>query len=316
MTAPAFAQQLERYGPDQQGSERITLAAARSHCRELAQTHYENFTVASWLLPRSLRPHFQAIYAYCRWADDLADEVESPEKSLELLDWWEAELLACFAGDCRHPVFVALAETIREFDIPAQPFLDLLIAFRQDQTKHRYETLDELLAYCANSANPVGRLVLYLGRCHDEPRGALSDKICTGLQLVNFWQDMQRDWQGGRLYLPRERMDEHGVSEADLDRSHASTGLRQLLQEEVDRARALLALGRPLAAQMPGRLRFDIELFTQGGLAICEEIEHVGYDVLHRRPIVSQASKIRLALKCLFRMPRRRTTRRRTKGGA
>ncbi|MCA9249099.1 MAG: squalene synthase HpnC [Planctomycetales bacterium] len=301
MTASALARQLERFGPDQQHHPPMSLAAARKYCRGLAQSHYENFTVASWLLPRRLRSHFHAVYAYCRWADDLADETESPQQSLELLTWWESQLQACYAGHATHPVFIALAATIQQFAIPATPFHDLLVAFRRDQTQQRYASLDDLLDYCRYSANPVGRLVLYLGECCDARRAALADKICTGLQLVNFWQDIGRDWQRGRLYVPADRMAEHGVARHDFDAERATPALRALLAEEVDRARGYLLSGLPLASLMPGRLRFDIELFARGGLAVCDAIEKIGYDVLHQRPALSRGRKIRLALAALPR---------------
>ena len=176
--------------------------------------HYENFTVASRLLPRRLRQHVCNIYAYCRWADDLADEIGDPQRSLALLDWWETQLRDCYDGRAAHPVFIALSETIRKFDIPAEPFLDLLVAFRQDQRVTRYETIDQVLEYCRCSANPVGRLVLYLGRCHTPERARLSDSICTGLQLANFCQDVARDWDRGRIYLPQADCRRFGYDEA------------------------------------------------------------------------------------------------------
>ncbi len=194
----------------------VTRDEARHYCRRFVRAHDENFTVASWLLPRRLLPHFCSIYAYCRFADDLADELGDPQQSLAALDWWESELERCYAGSPHHPVFVALQATIEEFSIPREPFSRLLTAFRQDQRTVRYRTHDDVLGYCRNSADPVGRLILYLGRSHDARRGELSDSICTGLQLINFCQDVARDWRRGRLYLPLETLEQAGCSEADF----------------------------------------------------------------------------------------------------
>src|SRR5690349_4358926 len=196
----AFATDLKRYGPEGP-RPLVTASEAQVYCRQLARRHYENFSVASVLLPARLRRHFHAVYAYCRWADDLADESGGGAEALRLLAWWRAQLLACYEGEATHPVFLALRETITAFDIPPKPFLDLLVAFEQDQSVRSYSTFDALLGYCANSANPVGRLVLHLFECHDEERGALSDSICTALQLANFWQDVSRDLDIGRVYI-------------------------------------------------------------------------------------------------------------------
>ena len=188
-----------------------SLAEAQEYCRRLARSHYENFSVATWFLPQRLRQHFFNIYAYCRISDDLGDEVGDPQASLQLLDAWEAELDACYRGNPRHPVFVALAETVRKFEIPQKPFADLLKAFRQDQTVTRYETFDDVLGYCRNSANPVGHLVLYLCGYRDSERQGLSDFTCTALQLANFWQDVSVDYSKGRIYLPLEDLRRYGV---------------------------------------------------------------------------------------------------------
>ena len=182
-----------------------SLEEARAYCRRPADTHYENFHVASWFLPERLRPHFHSIYAYCRIADDLGDEVGNREQSLALLDLWGEQLDACYRGEARHPVFVALAETIKACDIPKEPFADLLVAFRQDQTVTRYETMDDVLAYCHYSANPVGRLVLYACGYRDAEKFLLSDFTCSALQLANFWQDVRADYTKDRIYLPLDR---------------------------------------------------------------------------------------------------------------
>src|SRR5271163_2905143 len=187
-----------------------SVEEARAWCKRLAESHYENFHVATWFLPAALRPHFHAIYAYCRVSDDLGDEVGDPAKALALLDQWDGELDACYEGRARHPVFVALAETIHDCKIPKQPFADLLVAFRQDQVETRYATMVDLLGYCRYSANPVGRLVLYACGEADEEKFSLSDATCTALQLANFWQDVRRDYAKGRIYLPQDDMRRFG----------------------------------------------------------------------------------------------------------
>src|SRR5579872_6029991 len=209
-----------------------TLEVARAWCRRLAETHYENFHVASWFLPARLRPHFHAIYAYCRVSDDLGDEVGDPAASLALLDLWGKELADCYQGIARHPVFVALAETIRACDIPKEPFADLLVAFRQDQTVTRFPTLDDVFAYCRYSANPVGRIVLYACGYRDDERFALSDKTCTALQLANFWQDVRVDYTKGRVYLPQEDMSRFGVDEFNIAAGSFTPGFRELMRYE------------------------------------------------------------------------------------
>src|SRR5690242_543979 len=213
--ATTFATDLARFGPDR-SYRPPPRAQARLYCERLARSHYENFSVASTLLPRHLIRHFHAIYAYCRWADDLADEAGGGAHALSLLRWWRDELLNCYDGWPHHPVFVALQDTICRFGIPPQPFLDLLSAFEQDQVVKRYDTFEQLLDYCRCSANPVGRLVLYLCEAFDDGRAALSDHICTALQLANFWQDVARDFAIGRVYLPGEDCKRFGYSENDL----------------------------------------------------------------------------------------------------
>lgn len=296
----SIVEQLATYGPSGTAA-RPSPAEASEYCRRLATSHYENFSVIGWLLPRELRRHVYHIYAYCRWADDLSDEVGDPARSLELLAWWERELRACYAGDARHPVFVALEETIHEFAIPAEPFLELLRAFQQDQRKTRYETFDELVGYCRGSADPVGRLVLYLGRACDDERVALSDSICTGLQLANFWQDIVRDFAIGRVYIPQEDLDRFEVVEAELTHAPASVNLRRLLKFEVDRAEEWLQRGLPLVERMPRALAGDVWLFAQGGLKILAKIRRLDYDVVSRRPKVSKLDQLQLLLGCLWR---------------
>lgn len=276
-----------------------TLDEARAYCKQLAESHYENFHVASWFLPQALRPHFHSIYAYCRISDDLGDEVGDTDVALALLDLWGRELDACYEGTSRHPVFVALAETIRACSIPKEPFADLLTAFRQDQTVTRYETMQDVLGYCRYSANPVGRLVLYACGYRDEERFLLSDATCTALQLANFWQDVSEDFARGRIYLPEEDMENFGVREEDLAGGKVTPAFRGLLRYEVEYARSLFAEGLPLIGKVNRELALDLDLFSRGGLEILRAIERQDYDVLTSRPSISKASKMALLLRAL-----------------
>jgi len=260
----------------------------------LATHHYENFHVVSWMLPRHLRRHFYNVYAYCRWADDLGDEVADPARALELLNWWESELNLCYEGRPSHPVFVALAPTIREFDIPAEPFHDLLTAFRQDQTIHRYATWEDLLGYCRYSANPVGRLVLYLCGYRDPERQRLSEATCTALQLANFWQDVSRDLDKRRIYIPIDALTRHGLEAKDIEARIFDNRYAALMRELIARTRELFAEGWPLAATLGPRLRLDIELFSRGGLAVLDAIESIGYNTLVKRPSIGKAKRVLL----------------------
>ena len=271
-----------------------SLAEARAYCQRLARSHYENFHVATWFLPERLRPHFYSVYAYCRISDDLGDEVGDPEAALALLDEWEAELDACYAGAPRHPVFVALAETVRTCDLPRQPFADLLQAFRQDQTVSRYATFDYLLGYCRYSANPVGRIVLYVCGYRDPERQQLSDFTCTALQLANFWQDVTVDYAKGRIYLPIEDMVRFGVSEQDLALHRPTPAFLEMMRFQVARTREWFARGLPLATMVDRELALDIELFSRGGQEILNAIERQGYDVLRARPVISRPRKLKL----------------------
>jgi squalene synthase HpnC len=281
-----FAAELRTWGPDAAPAD-PTVAA--EYCRNLARTHYENFPVVTWFVPKSLRPHFANVYSYCRWSDDLADEVGDAGESLRLLEWWRTELLSCYGGTPKHPVTVALTETIREFAIPQTPFLDLLSAFRRDQTQTRYESFDDLLTYCQQSADPVGRLVLYLARRTVERLFDWSDSICTGLQLANFWQDVSVDWNKGRLYLPQDDMKRFGVAEGDIASGSASEGFRELLRFQVERAEDWIRRGKPLPKHMPGRLKFVVALFAEGGLGILRKIRARDFDVLTARPKLKKA---------------------------
>jgi len=271
-----------------------SLEEARAYCERLAKSHYENFSVATWFLPRKLRPHFYSIYAYCRISDDLGDEVGNPQQSLALLDEWEEELDACYAGAPRHPVFVALRPTILACGIPRDPFANLLKAFRQDQTVTRYQTFDHLLGYCVNSANPVGRLVLYACGYSDPQRQQLSDFTCTALQLANFWQDVSVDYEKGRVYLPLDDLNHHGVSEAEIAERRFTPEFREMMRFQVHRARDWFRRGRPLVGMVDRELAIDIELFSRGGEEILNCIEFQDYDVLRSRPAISKSRKLAL----------------------
>ncbi len=278
-----------------------SLAEARAYCKRLATSHYENFSVVTWFLPKHLHDHFYAVYAYCRISDDLGDEVGDAQTSLRLLDAWEQELNACYEGHPKHPVFVALAETVKACDIPKKPFADLLVAFRQDQTVTRYDRFEDLLGYCRNSANPVGRLVLYVCGYRDPELQFLSDYTCVALQLANFWQDVTVDWQKGRVYLPLEDLLRFNVSEQQIAECRFTPEFRELMQYEVARARDYFNLGLPLANRVDKQLGTDIELFTRGGQEILNAIEKQDYDVLKSRPAISKSRKLSLVLGAAIR---------------
>ncbi len=271
-----------------------SLKDAQEYCQRLARSHYENFSVATWFLPKYLRQHFCSVYAYCRISDDLADEVGDRDLSLQLLDQWEAELDACYAGHSRHPVFVALSETIRQFDIPKQPFTDLLRAFRQDQTITRHTTFEDLLEYCRYSANPVGHLVLYLCGYRDDERQKLSDYTCTALQLANFWQDVSRDYAKGRIYIPLGDMRRYGVNENEIANGRNTGAFQKLMRFEVERTRDWFRRGYPLVQKVNRDLAIDLELFTRGGEAVLNAIERQEFAVLGRRPAISKLRKLSL----------------------
>jgi squalene synthase HpnC len=274
-----------------------TLEEAREYCRRLARSHYENFSVASWFLPKRVRQHFFNVYAYCRISDDLGDEVGDPAASLELLDQWERELNACYNGNPRHPVFVALAETVKQFDIPQHEFSDLLRAFRQDQTVTRFETFDDVLAYCGYSANPVGHLVLYLCGYRDAERQQLSDYTCTALQLANFWQDVTVDYEKGRIYLPLDDLRRFSVTEEDIAAKHNTAAFCELMRFEVMRAREWFDRGVPLISKVDRELALDLDLFTRGGQEILNAIEKQNFAVLGCRPSISKPRKLAMVLR-------------------
>ncbi|HEV2194991.1 MAG TPA: squalene synthase HpnC [Candidatus Acidoferrum sp.] len=269
-------------------------AVAQEYTRWLATHHYENFNVVSWLLPKALHQHFYNVYAYCRWADDLGDEVPDPMRALQLLDWWERELDLCYEGKPSHPVFIALRQTIFAKDIPKQPFADLLKAFRQDQTTKRYPNWDAVIGYCLYSANPVGRLVLYLCGYRDEQRQHLSDATCTALQLANFWQDVSRDLDNGRIYIPLDAATAQGLTEDDILERRFDDRYVRLMQDLISSTRALFTEGLPLAKMVDSRLSIDLEMFNRGGIAVLDAIEAMGYDTLHKRPAISKLKQARL----------------------
>ena len=282
-------------------AHQATREEALAYTRWLATSHYENFHVVSFLLPKRLHQDFFNVYSFCRWADDLGDELGDPARSLELLAWWRGELHAAYAGRAGHPVFVALRETIAAHDLPRQPFDDLITAFEHDQRVTRYANWEEVFAYCRNSANPVGRLVLYLCGYRDAERQRLSDATCTALQLANFWQDVTVDLGKNRIYLPQDLLARHGVSEEQIVARRSGANFAAAMREACGVARRLFEEGLPLADQVDRRLGLDLELFSRGGLKVLEKIERQGYDVLARRPAISKLERAGLLLAALAR---------------
>lgn len=273
---------------------------AQEAAKARARRHGENFSVASWLLPRDLRQHFFHVYAFCREADDRADERGSTQEALAALAEWREELRLCYAGRPQHPIFVALRGTIERFELPIEPFEALIAAFERDQRQQRWESFEELLSYCQGSANPVGRIVLMLFGYRDEIRFRLSDATCTALQLTNFWQDIAVDLGKGRIYLPQEGLRRFGVSEEALREGRCDEKLQNLLRFEIARTRELFAKGRALIPTVERRLRVDLELFSSGGEAILRKIERRNYDVFRRRPTLSKGAKAWLFLRALL----------------
>jgi len=271
---------------------------ARESSLRLARSHYENFTVISWFVPRALRKDIAAVYAYCRTVDDIGDEAAGDR--LGLLERFEEELERTYAGRPQNPIFLSLLPTIERFDLPKEPFTKLIEANRIDQRKSRYADFAELLHYCAHSANPVGRIVLMIYGYRDEERFALSDATCTALQLTNFWQDIKRDYEMGRIYLPQDEMEEFGVSEEDLASHSAPPRLRELVRFQVERTRTYFRQGLPLIDTVEGHLKVDLALFSRGGLAILKKIEDQSYDTLSRRPRLSKGEKIALFLSTIL----------------
>lgn len=278
-----------------------TIEESLRYTRWLATNHYENFHVVSFLLPKRLHQDFYNVYAYCRWADDLGDEIGDTDESLRLLEWWRGELDGLYAGRAKHPVFVALIPTVTQYAIPKEPFSDLVDAFVQDQTVTRYRDWDELFGYCRNSANPVGRLVLYLCGYSDDERQRLSDATCTALQLANFWQDVTVDWKKDRVYIPLEIMERHNCTLAQIEAREFNSGFRAVMHEIVAKARELFQQGLPLVGKVDRRLALDIDLFNRGGMRILDKIEAQDYNVLKERPSISKAERVLLLLAALAR---------------
>lgn len=283
-------------------SASYSQSEALDYTRWLATHHYENFHVASFLLPKELHQHFYNVYAFCRWADDLGDEIGDPAESLRLLSWWRSELEAMYAGEASHPVFVALKGTVDRCEIPIQPFDRLIRAFEQDQTTTRYQTLDGVFGYCVNSANPVGHLVLYLCGYRDAERQHLSDYTCTALQLANFWQDITVDLQKDRIYLPLDLLDEHGYTVRELFSREFNTRFAAVLRDAVQVTDDLFAKGLPLIKKVDRRLALDLELFSRGGMKVLHKIRAQGYNVLKSRPYISKPERVAILLRCLPRL--------------
>lgn len=281
-------------------------AEAEAYTRWLATGHYENFHVVSFLLPKRLHQDFYNVYSYCRWADDLGDEIGDKAESLRLLDWWTRELDRMYAGEASHPVFVALGPTVRKYGIPRAPFADLVTAFIQDQNVSRYRDWVELFGYCKNSANPVGRLVLYLCGYSDAERQRLSDCTCTALQLANFWQDVTVDLLKDRIYIPLDIMERHGYTEAELFERKFTPAFREVMREIVAKARGLFEEGLALPGMLDRRLALDIDLFSRGGMKVLEKIEQQDYNVLAARPKIGKGERVLLLLAALMRSAVRR----------
>ena len=284
--------------------EPLGLHEAYAYCERLAKAHYENFTIGSLLLPRRVRPYFYAVYAFCRHTDDLGDEAEGDR--LAQLSEWEEELGQAYDGQPSHPIMVALQDAIRRFDIPDAPFRKLIQANRMDQGEVRFPTYDDLLHYCDHSANPVGRMVLYVLGDRSEESHRLSDATCTALQLANFWQDVKRDYDMGRIYLPLKDMARFGYSEEDLAGGIVNDNLRGLMAFEVDRAQRLFEQGYALIERLDGRFKLDIALFTKGGMSILESMRRQDYDVLTNRPVVTSGRKLWLMASTAVRLALRR----------
>ncbi len=279
-----------------------TLEEATAYTRWLATSHYENFHVVSFLMPKRLHQDMYNVYAYCRWADDLGDEIGDTAESLRLLAWWRDELDAMYAGRASHPVFVALGPTVKAYGIPREPFADLVQAFIQDQTVTRYGNWDELIAYCRYSANPVGRLVLYLCGYSDPERQRLSDLTCTALQLANFWQDVTVDLLKDRVYIPLDAIARHGYTVDELYARRFTPAFREVMGDIVSYTQDLFDRGAPLARMVDRRLSLDIDLFSRGGMRVLEKIRRQGYDVLGARPAISKTERVGLLLGSLARM--------------
>ena len=277
-----------------------SMADSLTYTRWIATGHYENFHVVSFLLPRHLHQDFYNVYAFCRWADDLGDEIGDTAESLRLLHWWREELEKMFQGEASHPVFVALLPTVRKHALPVEPFANLITAFEHDQKVTRYANWDEIFAYCANSANPVGRLVLGLGGYTDATRHELSDATCTALQLANFWQDVSVDLEKDRVYIPQDLLARHGVPIEDVFARRFTPAFAAAMREACGVARELFIKGSALPPLLDPRLALDVTLFSRGGMYILDKIEKQGFDVLTARPYIGKGERVRLLLRTLL----------------
>jgi len=278
-----------------------TLTEAYRYCEAMTAAHYENFPVASFLIPAAKRRHISVIYAFARTADDFADEPGLGDgERLEALQQWRELLEECFAGNARHPVFLALGETAMSCGLPPELFHRLLRAFESDVTVHRFETREDVLAYCRNSAEPVGRLVLLLFGYRDDVLMKCSDKVCTALQLANFWQDLSIDLQKDRVYLPKEDLVRFGVSEGDLLQGRSSGAVRSLIGEMATWAQAILEEGKPLLGHVGWDLKLELRLTYNGGKAILNRVRDSGEGVLHRRPVLPRGEKFMLLIRSLM----------------
>lgn len=296
--------ELENLNPELYRKD-LTLEDAYDLCRDISVGHYENFTVVSRLMPAEKRKYIYALYAYSRYTDDLGDELE--EGNLEALDLWEEELMKIFRGEePDNAILLALKDTVKSHSLTADPFRKLIEANRMDQLNKSYETYEDLLEYCDHSANPVGRVFLGIFGYNDKRRNDLSDKTCTGLQLTNFWQDVDRDEKMGRVYLPEEDMGRFGYSREMLEDRIYNEEFVELMKFEVSRARDLLQEGLELVPLLDSGIRMDVRLFNQGGLRILDKIEEEEYDVLHKRPTLSRGEKVWLFFSNLLKRPVRR----------
>jgi squalene synthase HpnC len=283
-------------------NRRYTPAEATAYTHWLATHHYENFHVVSFLLPKGLHQDFYNVYSFCRWSDDLGDEMGDKQESLRLLGWWRGELHKMYGGEAVHPVFIALRETVARHSLPQEPFDDLITAFERDQVITRFPTYEDVFDYCKYSANPVGRLVLYLCGYSDPERQRLSDHTCTALQLANFWQDVAVDMQIDRVYIPLEAIDRHRYSLDSLFAHRETPEFRAVMREIVDRTRNLFHQGLPLVGMVNKRLSLDLDLFSRGGLRVLNKIEQQNYNVLARRPAISKMERVGLLLSSLIRV--------------
>jgi squalene synthase HpnC len=300
--AVAYLQPKDYVRQVPQGAESYSETEALAYTRWLATHHYENFHVVSFLLPKHLHQDFYNVYSFCRWADDLGDEIGDCAESLKLLGWWRTELQAMFRGEASHPVFIALQCTVDKFRIPIDPFDRLIQAFEQDQRVTRYREWDDVLGYCVNSANPVGHLVLYLCGYRDAERQQLSDYTCTALQLANFWQDVTVDLLKDRVYLPLELLERHEYTVDDLFARKFDNRFEKIMQEAVAVADDLFRQGLPLIRTVDRRLALDLELFSRGGMRVLDKIRAQDYNVLKQRPVISKWERVGILLSCLPRL--------------